>query len=200
MCDAIASSREHCPPRSIFPIGHRDQLDSVPSCNTHNTSKSKIKDDEYLKCMLLTAPGSKTDTTERVESLIRSFQYNRHLVKTFMPNLRYAKFKGKDTSSFSLDKERFERIIGMVVRALYFKDNNEKLDSEFRIAWAHLGYPNSGRMPFLKGMEHIESYFGDIPDRKNGQIFQYDWKTAPNKTLNVCRLRFYQGSPIYAIW
>src|SRR3990170_1431695 len=53
-CSELAVTREHVPPRSFFPakddlpsgIDLRKNLISVPSCQLHNTSKSK--DDEYL--------------------------------------------------------------------------------------------------------------------------------------------------------
>ncbi|CAA6678059.1 Unannotated [Lentimonas sp. CC4] len=150
--------------------------------------------------MLLSAPKSKFDTGEHLNSVMRSFQYRPHLVGQFMPNLQDATFMGEATSSFSVDRDRFFRIIGMVVKALYFKDNGIKLSSEVRVAWAPLGDANSGRMPYLEKLEYTERHFGDTPDRKNGEIFQYDWKTSPDKTLNICRLKFYQGLPIYAIW
>lgn len=59
MCEATATSVEHVPPRCLFPeqkdlpsgVNLRKQLITVPSCEAHNTSKSK--DDEYLLYALL---------------------------------------------------------------------------------------------------------------------------------------------------
>ena len=48
MCDSIATTREHVPPKCLFPekkdIGddiYRQNLITVPSCDKHNTSKSQ---------------------------------------------------------------------------------------------------------------------------------------------------------------
>jgi hypothetical protein len=50
MCDQPATSKEHVPPRCLFPKGQRDRLITVPSCDTHNREKSQ--DDEYLRDVL----------------------------------------------------------------------------------------------------------------------------------------------------
>ena len=58
ICSAEATSREHVPPKCLFPeykdVPDRDfrrNLISVPSCDTHNSSKSQ--DDEYLLFILI---------------------------------------------------------------------------------------------------------------------------------------------------
>ncbi len=57
MCDAVAISREHVPPKCIFPElkdlpdkDFRKSLITVPSCYEHNSKKSK--DDEFLMVSL----------------------------------------------------------------------------------------------------------------------------------------------------
>jgi hypothetical protein len=57
MCSAVATSREHVPPKNLFPeardIGganYRVNLVTVPSCDDHNTEKSH--DDEFLMVSL----------------------------------------------------------------------------------------------------------------------------------------------------
>ena len=51
MCEAEGTTREHVPPRCLFLRTYRDPAWTVPSCETHNTKKSK--DDEFLKLVLL---------------------------------------------------------------------------------------------------------------------------------------------------
>src|SRR5438876_341492 len=57
MCSSVATSREHVPPKNLFPeasdIGgksYRVNLITVPSCDEHNTQKSH--DDEFLMVSL----------------------------------------------------------------------------------------------------------------------------------------------------
>src|SRR5689334_3078766 len=61
MCDSVATSREHAPPRCFFPIlkqgvDLRKNLITVPSCDNHNSQKSK--DDEYLRTVILMSVGN----------------------------------------------------------------------------------------------------------------------------------------------
>ena len=55
MCEAVATTDEHAPPRCLFPetkdlidksLDLRKELITVPACKEHNTAKST--DDEYL--------------------------------------------------------------------------------------------------------------------------------------------------------
>ena len=58
MCDGRATTDEHVPPKCLFPeekdlpkeVSLRVELIKVPSCELHNTAKSK--DDEYLLYVL----------------------------------------------------------------------------------------------------------------------------------------------------
>ena len=57
MCELPATSTEHVPPRCLFPeqkdiptTDYRKNLFTVPSCNAHNTLKSR--DDEFLMVSL----------------------------------------------------------------------------------------------------------------------------------------------------
>lgn len=57
MCEQAATSREHVPPRCLFPESkdmggaqYRENLITVPSCDVHNMAKSR--DDEFLMVSL----------------------------------------------------------------------------------------------------------------------------------------------------
>jgi hypothetical protein len=57
MCERPATSREHVPPRCLFPESkdmdgesYRQNLITVPSCDQHNMAKSR--DDEFLMVSL----------------------------------------------------------------------------------------------------------------------------------------------------
>jgi hypothetical protein len=57
MCAQNSTSREHVPPKCVFPEqkdadgrNYRKELITVPSCDLHNSQKSK--DDEYLMVVL----------------------------------------------------------------------------------------------------------------------------------------------------
>jgi hypothetical protein len=173
-------------------------LDSVPSCEEHNTSKSM--DDEYLKFVLLAGIGKNTEVSERINSLERSFSKRPNLIQKFMPNLSPETFQGICAASFTLDGERFRRVIDILVRALHFKDFNLKLKKEINVAWSPTADLDSNEALFLDRLAFLDDSFGQIQNRKNGEIFRYNFYDAPGEGLCFCRLSFYQGYPIYCIW
>src|SRR6185437_6074985 len=54
-CDQPATTREHVPPFSFFPEGHKQNLITVPSCAAHNNANSK--DVEYVRNIITTSFG-----------------------------------------------------------------------------------------------------------------------------------------------
>jgi len=65
MCASLATSREHTPPSCFFPeesaFGRdlRKNLVTVPSCDHHNSKKSK--DDEFFRAAILMATAQHSD-------------------------------------------------------------------------------------------------------------------------------------------
>ncbi|MEN5355080.1 MULTISPECIES: hypothetical protein [Stenotrophomonas maltophilia group] len=46
-CDAEPTTKDHVPPKCIFPDNMRNNLITVPSCEVHNNSESSV--DEYIR-------------------------------------------------------------------------------------------------------------------------------------------------------
>lgn len=55
-CNNIATSVEHAPAKCFFPIEHRKNLITVPSCEQHNNETSK--DDEYVRGIIVASKGN----------------------------------------------------------------------------------------------------------------------------------------------
>src|SRR3546814_6410940 len=75
MCDEPSVSKEHTPPRCVFPEqkdtngkDFRKALITVPSCETHNSAKSK--DDEYLMMVLTSYFNNNEAAQEQIRSKI----------------------------------------------------------------------------------------------------------------------------------
>ena len=80
-CNEPSTSSEHVPPRVLFPElkdaqgdrGLRRDLITVPSCDAHNSEKSK--DDEYLLWVLsANARANSLGVQQAMTKLIRSYQ------------------------------------------------------------------------------------------------------------------------------
>ena len=201
MCDAPATSREHVPPRCLFPDdpAFRKNLIRVPSCDEHNMRKAK--DDELLRNVLVCAPGNNDHCLSVLEAgVMPAFERRPHIIETFLPNLTPMQAGPFDTASFTVDLARFEASIAAIVRALFHAETGGKLLYPLTIAWAALMTQNCARAPFL---ELIRRWEGRLPPMRHGAnpaIFRYDFHQFKGGSSWLCRLRFYEGHPIYATW
>lgn len=150
MCDRLASSREHVPPRNLFPESKdtsgenfRLNLITVPSCDLHNSAKSH--DDEFLMVSLAGIIGNNSigyrHRFGKVERAIRRTS-NRLLDKVLTKKsqvfvVEIAENKFLDVIWGTPDAERLNRCFDQITRGLYFHHFNTPLLGAVRI---HLGY------------------------------------------------------------
>jgi hypothetical protein len=199
-CDAPATGDEHVPPQCIFPKEgqYRKNLIKVPSCDIHNSKKSK--NDEYLK-FILTAVGGMSELAGSIfgDSVMRSFEHVPHLVDKFTPSLQLVQVGGFETGGFALDVVRFESSVASIVRGLLFHETGKKLASELRVAWAQMLTANYSTAPYLEVIRRAEqipaNYLGANP-----RVFQYAINNSNSGATWLCRLRFYEGLPICVTW
>lgn len=64
-CGGEVTGVEHIPPKCFFPVGKRDHLITVDSCDIHNQNKSK--EDEYIRAIFLAS--IKLDGKEQLAEL-----------------------------------------------------------------------------------------------------------------------------------
>ncbi|MCE3225042.1 MAG: hypothetical protein K0S58_3222 [Nitrospira sp.] len=124
MCDSPETSREHAPPLCFFPqandIGRdlRRNLVTVPSCDRHNSRKSK--DDEYFRAVILMTAAQDSDTGRH--------QFFRKFIPASarMPHAHRSFFADKGTIAegkshvLQIDRQRFDGCVDHLARALFF--------------------------------------------------------------------------------
>lgn len=201
MCDQPATGVEHVPPKCFFPEkgGFRRNLITVPSCSLHNSKKST--DDEYLRHVLVTSPGTNNLALNLLSGpVMRSYERRPHILNTFFPNFRELPANAEGTAAFQIDLERFESTVGAVVRALYFHRFAHKLSGKFTISWAALRARNLDESEVSAFMHRIENFAPARYRSPEPRVFKYSFESNPHDTLALCRLRFYDGLPIYVIW
>ncbi len=123
MCDSVGTSREHAPPACLFPsaqeIGRdlRRNLITVPSCDRHNSLKSK--DDEYLRAVIvMTAVQNKVGQHQFFGKLLPAVARRPHAYKSFFTD-KGTVAKGKDRA-LQIDRKRFNNCIDHLARAIFF--------------------------------------------------------------------------------
>lgn len=139
MCESTATSREHAPPRCIFPeqkdtpnrTDFRKNLIKVPSCDAHNTEKSK--EDSYLMHILPTSIGTNDVginqfLTKVQRAIARRPKLFGQIVDKAKPVLVHDTIKDKwfHGTAININADRIHKIIEMNARAIYFHENHKK--------------------------------------------------------------------------
>ena len=152
MCDAEAVGREHVPPQCFFPAGHRKNLVTVPSCDTHNSNNSK--DVEYVRNVLAFLSETNELASEVLETAKRSFDRSEALFNQTFRGLRPVQVEGGETGAFPIDLPRLQRVMKAIAYAVYFHDYGKKHDGDWRI--------------FTPSLRHARELYDGQPDPWEG--------------------------------
>src|SRR5713226_181962 len=116
MCEAIATSVEHVPPKCFFPKGYRANLITVPSCTAHNEQNSK--DVEYVRNVISTQHGCTNKAAAKAfETAKRSFDKSVKLANRTFRDLRRVLVEGQETGAFPVDLARHKNVMRAIAYA-----------------------------------------------------------------------------------
>ena len=213
MCDSPASSREHVPPRNLFPESrdvngenYRRNLITVPSCDLHNSAKSH--DDEFLMVSFAGIIGNNSigyrHKFGKVNRAIRRSS-NRLLDEVIIEKkkihtIELSENKFIDVIWGTPDVERLNRCIDHIARGLHFHHFKLSFHGSVHV---HLGFlkhdqPNPQTFSrFLKQKTKVELQ-GKPCNGDNPEVFFYQVTDKDQCGLFLFRLCFYGGLNIYA--
>ncbi len=132
MCPCEATSREHAPPRCLFPelkdtpdgTDHRKNLVTVPSCDARNSEKSH--DDEYLLFALAGSyTSSRVGLTQFLTKVRRAFERTPSKATNFVQRSapvqlrRPGQAEWEDGAQIIIEGERVDSALSNCARALY---------------------------------------------------------------------------------
>jgi hypothetical protein len=127
-------TRDHIPPKSLFPGFKRQNLISVPCCQDCNQNASK--DDEYFRLFLTTRWGSynQLDVREIWQKVLRSLQKPEAegFAESFKQSLRPANVVTEQgvllpTGIFYVESRRIREEIKRITKGLYYYENKTRL-------------------------------------------------------------------------
>jgi hypothetical protein len=138
MCECIATSQEHAPPKCIFPeqkdtsgVDYRKNLIKVPSCERHNTAKST--EDEYLMYILPTSIASNdVGINQFLTKVQRAITRNPSIVINISQGAQKVivhdteKDVWFEAPAIQIDMERVYKVIEMNARAIFYNSYKEK--------------------------------------------------------------------------
>jgi hypothetical protein len=213
MCDNIATSDEHVPPKCLFPekkdtkgIDFRKNLMTVPSCDIHNSSKSK--DDEFLMISLSgvitnNAIGQFHYLTKSTRAIRRKSQD--FIDKQVLRNHRTIDIKISDREYKTIlignpNVERLESCLNHIARGLYYHEFQNTFFGEIRVFFGFLEYSEQKFQTlkkFIKRRFEIEEVLKLIEKGDNPEVFTYEFQKPDDFGLMAAKLTFYGKTEVY---
>jgi len=216
MCDSLATSSEHVPPKCLFPERKdlppqsdlRKNLFNVPSCNAHNSQKSQ--DDEYFLYVLSTSfqineVGRNLYRTKVRRAIKRNASVLGEIASTATP-VSFREPNTEDTVNsvaHELDANRFNTIIDKLARAIYFYHFKEKWTYGIRyqaeFLFAALNQSDEANVRINEISRQADEWFSDVAYiGENPEVFKYQSLEADNS--RILRLHFYKGCKLLLIF
>ncbi len=211
MCCKLATSKEHVPPKCIFPESkdmggedYRINLITVPSCDIHNLEKSD--DDEFLMVSLAGIFGNNSigyiHRLGKVDRAIRRSS-RKLLNKAFIKKKHYL-YEAGDNKYYEIiwgtpDHERLEKCFKHIACGIHFHHFGCRFIGKQKILLGYLHQNDEYAktfVQFIKDKASLElkdvSTFGS-----NKDVFFYQFTDPDQFGIYLLRLVFYGGIEIY---
>jgi len=210
MCDRPSTSKEHVPPRCLFPESkdldgqYRKNLITVPSCDEHNSRKSA--DDEFLMVSLAGIIGNNSIGYRHKFSKVNRAIYRSSfvLLEQAMNNQRWhvveiAQNKFLDVIWGTPDYDRLNNCFDRIARGLYYDRFSRRFhgNTKTMLAYIHPDPPNPAEFHrFVRDKVHLElkgkTKLGENPD-----VFSFQFTDTDQFGLMSLHLLFYGGLDVY---
>lgn len=208
-CGKEATSREHVPPKCLFPEdkdikgvldkSFRKDLITVPSCDEHNLSKSN--DDEYLMACMATVVGNNGIAYIHTRTKVsRSVRRNPNLFKILREGNIKTKNYNYPVAIAEVSTYRLSHSLEAIARAIYYHEFNEQFNGKCTVS-----------MPFfIKEMNDMGKQMLDLIQNEinqervswtvkggNPDIFRYQLGNKDGFGSRILVLNFYNNLEVY---
>ncbi|WIG82413.1 hypothetical protein KFZ68_07000 [Photobacterium damselae] len=218
-CGALATSKEHVPPKCLFPESkdtndgkdYRQKLITVPSCELHNSAKSN--EDEYLLVMLSLNILNNSQGNDHAKSkVLRALKRSKGLQGSCFKDIKSVivedseKKSTENTFAIKLDDSRINTALEHIAKAIYFHhfgtQCNDSLQiichSAISIGCAHDMTINTHNESFRKNVDVVlepMDVYGENPE-----IFNYKLLKIDEKSMKfIMRFAFYGNNQVTII-
>jgi len=211
MCNQAATSREHVPPACLFPeekdfktSNFRNNLITVPSCDLHNSKKSK--DDEFLMACLAGIVGNNVigffhNMTKVKRALERKGENFIHVLMKD-PKREAVKSEQGNMLPVLVGRQHFERLrfcFLHIARGLYYHKFGKAFNGECHIIMDFLTYDNEESEKFKLLCRKRFEMEPNKPrsEGSNPEIFRYEFVEPDEYGLIALRITFYEGTNVF---
>ncbi len=193
-CDDPATTKEHAPPFCFFPKGKRDNLWTVPSCETHNHAASL--DVEYVGNVISYQYGTNATAEMVFETTKKSFDYSNKLFKSTVKGFKTTTVNGMETGQHPLDLKRLKSVMAAIAQALSSRDFGRQYIGKGRVVCANL--KSEAPNPDWESLRaQLESGTYKPSKTPYPEVFEYGVHMS-DEGFPVYRMVFYGGFVLYA--
>lgn len=210
MCERPSTSKEHVPPRCLFPESkdldgdYRQDLITVPSCDEHNSGKSS--DDEFLMVSLAGIIGNNSIGYAHKFSKVNRAIYRSSfaILNQAMKNQRwdiveFGPNKFIDVVWGTPDYDRLLACFDRIARGIHLAHFGRKFhgDSKTILGYTQVDSPNPAEIQrFIRDKVAIE-LDGKPRIGSNPDVFTFQFTDPDQFGLYLVHLQFYVGLDIY---
>jgi hypothetical protein len=202
-CGQPATSSEHVPPKCIFlelkdaGVDYRKQLITVPSCDVHNSQKSK--DDEFLLLALAVYFGNNSAGNDHFfQKVMRAVRRAPIAFQKLIDESFPVAAPAGAGVALAFDRERFDREMEMIVRALYFHYTGSILSLpvtvESPVFLVRQGAELIADSAAAAISQAVRGFIGPgtPSEGANPDIFQYRFRHEPKDDIFAVEMKFYE--------
>ena len=211
-CGRPATSREHVPPKCLFPEekdicdiyqqSFRKNLMTVPSCEEHNLEKSS--DDEYLMACLGARVGNNAIAyIHTMTKLSRTFNHHPNILTGIKDSHIEIEKHVYPVKIVTVDTKRLVHSFESIARALYYYEFGNCYKSDCKIISKLFFNPEdkASNNYLFKSCELIENEqpsWGTHVKGDNPKIFTYQFSPVDGFGSQTLALTFYERTKVYA--
>lgn len=211
-CGAPSTTREHVPPKCLFPEGkdingilsgsYRNNLITVPSCDKHNLSKSN--DDEYLMACLASRVGNNAEAyLHTCTKVRRAFERSPSLIEILGDDVITINSKEYPVQWARMDMRRLFYSFEAIARALFYHEFGARFEGDCRIVTRLCNNPTDNRSTAFniracEIIEHEISNWNTEVKGDNPTIFTYQFSPEDGFKCRTLCLTFYKNTKVYA--
>ncbi len=213
MCEKESTSAEHAPPRCIFPEqkdlpegeNYRVNLITVPSCDEHNTLKSK--EDEYLLYILPSTIGAnEVGLNQFLTKVQRAITRNPSLGKKISKNPILVTIHDTKNDTWleavalEIDISRVQDVLEKTARAIYFHHTQKKHTGTVSIVGNFsLNFNNTALNEASENLLKVADslMYGQPHHGDNPKVFFY--RFVENDEIGLLELNFYGSNKALAV-
>lgn len=211
MCDRLATTQEHVPPKAFFPkqkdldpgMDYRQNLITVPACNEHNLATST--DDEYVSIVVAlhwknNEAGYNYITPKTKRALRRSGGLLARIAEGNAPTT----VEGLPSRAIQVDIEGFQIVLDKVARGIHYYHFGQKwlepidilLPGLVGVDSAAVRKNTKDRMiaQLARHVFNNRPQYGENPD-----VFYYQAQQDETIPFTTVRMVFYDGFEVLAV-